>query len=195
MELDKNKIIKNATDFLGDNLKQLSSVKLNEVQIIELKSSDFKEKKGVFKCLENIKKNTSPLLYTIEFTSSIRVKNTLLESFRDFQQKNKNVKRGEGRINTSRFNENHEKSVVLYVGSCSKTNFSNRLKAHLGGTNSVRTYALYLNKWDNKIDYCLRICTYEILTKKKAISQFLVELIEQQFWDELKPIFGKRSGQ
>ena len=82
----------------------------------------------------------------------------------------------------------------MYVGS-SIGDFSGRLKNHLGVRKSVRTYSLHLSKWDTNLDYNIRVITYQVKSKNEnPVSNNIVELIEQQIWDKLKPLFGKRSG-
>ena len=89
--------------------------------------------------------------------------------------------------------DNKTGSQVLYVGS-STTDFKSRIKNHLG-VRGNRVYSLHLSKWDKNLNYNINIKSYEIVFQNaEKIDTYIVELIEQQIWDELKPNFGKRSG-
>ena len=55
------------------------------------------------------------------------------------------------------------------------------------------SYSLYLSKWDCNLKYTIKIKIYR-LKFQSEMERLVVELIEQQIWDELKPAFGKRSG-
>lgn len=58
-----------------------------------------------------------------------------------------------------------------------------------------RVYSLHLCKWDEGIDYNIIFYTYEVISKFEKVSKrILTEVIEQQIWDEFKPVFGKKSG-
>lgn len=85
-------------------------------------------------------------------------------------------------------------SECLYVGS-STTNFHTRIKNHFG-VMGIRVYSLHLSKWDKNMDYQIELETYQVKTKTKEeiLERFVVEILEQQIWDELKPVFGKKSG-
>jgi hypothetical protein len=83
--------------------------------------------------------------------------------------------------------------LVLYLGS-TISKIRNRISQHLGNCNA-KTYSLHLSKWDEGINYNIRIQTFKILTdiEPKHKRKF-VEMIEQELWDKAKPIFGKQSG-
>ena len=88
--------------------------------------------------------------------------------------------------NTSRFNKDHN-SKTLYVGSSKDIN--SRIKQHLGDGNK-RTYSLDLIRWLPKgIDLKLDIFSMNLQ------EQDVIEIVEQGIWDELQPMFGKRSAQ
>lgn len=54
---------------------------------------------------------------------------------------------------------------------------------------------MHLCKWDNSLDYELKVSTFEVVSENsEKVERFIVEILEQQFWDNLEPIFGKRSG-
>jgi hypothetical protein len=54
---------------------------------------------------------------------------------------------------------------------------------------------LHLCKWDSNLDYELKVSIFEVVSdSNEIVERFIVEILEQQFWDKLKPVFGKRSG-
>lgn len=88
-----------------------------------------------------------------------------------------------------------EEGSVLYVGSSKGSNFSTRIKNHLGA-GSKGVYSLHLLHWiPAALNSGLTIQTYTVDGPKHIYNNInLLELIEQGFWDDLKPMFGKRSG-
>lgn len=175
----------------------LTAEKLNTIEIIPfhektLCSSDFR---NIISFNENVvfPKVKNPLIYTIELTE-VEKREMLLSTFFNFSRLNKTKTKNLNRINHSKDNTTNNKSNFLYVGS-STSDFIGRLKNHLGVRDSVRTYALHLSKWDNNLEYNIKIVVYQLKDKNEAaINNYVVELIEQQIWDKLKPLFGKRSG-
>ncbi len=187
---DEIKILIN-TDRNLDQLKSnLSSVSVVPFQEIEFNSSEFRDRNTLNRNCKRIQKNSNPLIYTIEFKER-KMLPPLIEKFKTFHKENKTRVKNKDRVNISRFNNTN--SNFLYVGS-STTKFLDRIKNHFG-TRGNRVYSLHLCKWDENLTYNLTLRTYEIVSENdEKPKRILVELIEQQIWDVLKPIFGKRSG-
>lgn len=172
---------------LVENLKDIEIVPFYS---FELNSTEFRTKQQLESVLI-LPKNKFPVVYIIEILDN-NSKSNLIEQFLSFSTQNKSKIKNKDRINHSRYNETD--SSILYVGS-TINDFRKRLYDHLGIKNSVRTYSLHLSKWDNSIEYSIRISLYEIkYLSNKIPERGIVELIEQQIWDQLKPIFGKKSG-
>ena len=75
-------------------------------------------------------------------------------------------------------------SQVMYVGS-STTGVGKRIKQHIGD-GAAGTYALQLNYWfDGK---------YSITIKQYEESREVLQIIEDDLSDKLKPAFGKQGG-
>lgn len=190
MKINSSEIIANSKTSLLNLAEQLNKIKIVVFQELDLYMDDFR---SIATFNNNIKlsKTTFPIIYTIEILDT-KTKNDLINLFYHFKEENKSRVKNENRINHSKYNGSD--SNYLYVGS-SINDFKSRLKDHLGVKKGLRTYGLHLSKWDKDINYSIRIKTYEI----KHINDLenkrnLVEIIEQQFWDTLKPVFGKRSG-
>lgn len=117
--------------------------------------------------------------------------NILIKKYNLFSIDNISKIKNIDRVNLSRYN--NVNSPILYVGS-STTSFITRLKNHFGVMGN-RVYSLHLCKWDEGIDYNIIFYTYEVISKFEKVSKrILTEVIEQQIWDEFKPVFGKKSG-
>lgn len=84
---------------------------------------------------------------------------------------------------------------VLYVGSSKGSNFATRIKNHLGVA-SIGVYSLHLIHWIPAVlNSGITLRAYYVDGPTHPHNNInLLELIEQGFWDELKPMFGKRSG-
>lgn len=170
---------------------QLNDVEVVVFQEFSLKSEQFRNMLD-FDSHILIRQNPNPLIYVITITDSFE-KQYLIERFANFSKENKLKAKSKDRLNHSRYNDkNVPESLVLYVGS-SLNGFKNRLKDHLGVKKGLRTYGLHLSKWDNGLDYSIQVKSYEVRSKL-PVERHLVELLEQQIWDELQPAFGKRSG-
>lgn len=171
--------------------KQLKNIKIVPYQNQVLHSGDFRDM-DIFNKSCPFTNCKTPVLYTIELLDESK-KKVLLAIFNEFSSINKSRIKGE-RIYHSQDNTSNNTSNYLYVG-CSMEDYLGRLKNHLGVRNSLGTYSLHLSKWDNNLDYRIRINTYQIIdTENNAINSIVVEALEQQVWDKLKPLFGKRSG-
>ncbi|MFL9838295.1 hypothetical protein ABS768_12340 [Flavobacterium sp. ST-75] len=181
-------IIKETQDSLSKLSEQLNNIEIKEKYEFEIQSHEFYEFQDKSK-LNSITANFSPpLIYTIDITDSYK----LQELLKKYQNRPHGLK-------TSKFNYRNKEVPVqntLYVGSTIK-NFYSRLKQHLGliGKN---LYSMHLSRWDEQMIYTIKVTVYKIKNIKDPeiiITQNIVEVIEQQIWDKLQPVFGKKSGQ
>lgn len=169
---------------------QISKITVKPFCEVSFHSSDFRDRITLKKHLHKIPKSDNPLIYVFQVQSSKNIKK-LIEYFEDYHSENKLKTKNNDRVNLSRYNK--ILSDILYVGS-STTDFKTRIKNHLG-TEGTRVYSLHLCKWDNCLEYDLKISAYEVISEsEETVERFIVEILEQQFWDKLSPIFGKRSG-
>lgn len=194
MKLDVKNIEQETIGYVKNVLVEVEDINLKHTQKIAVDSIDFQDNMTIVNLLRKIRKSKYPIIYTITIDQAIERKR-LLELFDDFREENRKKTRGVDRINISKFNKKNIDSEVLYVGS-STTNFHNRLKNHFGILQD-RVYSLHLNKWSQNLIYKITLNTYEIeskTNKEKIFERAIVEIVEQQIWDRLKPIFGKKSG-
>ncbi len=190
--IQEKEIIKKAQQQLLQVAEQLNNIEIIQFQDKVLHSYDFRNS-NIFKERVVFSKSKHPIIYTIELMDTAK-KGVLVDTFQTFSRINKTMTKNVNRINHSLDNSVNSNSNFLYVGS-SIGDFSGRLKNHLGVRKSVRTYSLHLSKWDTNLDYNIRVITYQVKSKNEnPVSNNIVELIEQQIWDKLKPLFGKRSG-
>lgn len=78
----------------------------------------------------------------------------------------------------------NQASTVMYVGS-SRTNVKKRISQHVGyGPKS--THALHLSHWFNG-DYKITVTSYDVTDE-------VLQILEDDLADQLKPAFGKRGG-
>jgi len=73
---------------------------------------------------------------------------------------------------------------MMYVGS-STTGIRKRIEQHIGD-GYKGTYALHLRHWFNG--------TYKITIKQYDESKDVLQIIEDDLSDKLKPAFGKQGG-
>jgi hypothetical protein len=190
MKIDTKEIVKQSEKFAINMANQISKITVKPFCEISFHSSDFRDKITLKKHLHKISKSDNPLIYVFQVQSSKNIKK-LIEYFEDYHSENKLKIKNNDRVNLSRYNKII--SDILYVGS-STTDFKTRIKNHLG-TEGTRVYSLHLCKWDNCLEYDLKISAYEVISEsEETVERFIVEILEQQFWDKLSPIFGKRSG-
>ena len=182
-------VIKNAKNLLLQTAKDLETIEIVKFQEQIFRSSDFKNM-VLFNEKNNLKNSIESLIYTIKLVD-VSKKEILLKIFNRFNLENKGK---EDRVSLSQDNTDNNLSNYLYVGS-STTDFIGRLKYHLGVRKANGLYALHLSKWDERIDYEIHVCTYQVISKNKdtAVKNLTVEILEQQIWDHCKPLFGKRS--
>lgn len=190
--INRQEIIYQAQQQILLAAEQLKSIVIIPFEEQILHSNDFRNIEAFNKNIV-FTKSKFPIIYTIELLDVTKRRN-LLEFFNEFSINNKTKKKSVNRINHSKDNTSNNDSNYLYVGS-STSDFIGRLKNHLGLRNSIRTYSLHLSKWDKNLEYNIEVVTYQLKGKNQLdISNVVVELIEQQIWDKLKPLFGKRSG-
>ncbi len=190
MKIDTKQIVKQSEEFAMNIAKQVSKITVKPFCEISFHSLEFRDRTTLKKHIDKIPKSNNPLIYVLQVQSSKKLKK-LIENFENYHSANKLKIRNMDRVNLSRYNKTL--SDVLYVGS-STTDFKTRIKNHLG-TEGTRVYSVHLCKWDNCLEYDLKIFAYEVISKSdETIERFIVEILEQQFWDKLSPIFGKRSG-
>ena len=183
-------VIQNAQNLLLQTAKDLETVEIIKFQEQIFPSSHFRNM-VLFNEKNNLKNSIESLIYTIKLVD-VSKKEILLKIFNRFNLENKGK---ENRVSLSQDNTDNNLSNYLYVGS-STTDFIGRLKYHLGVRKGNGLYALHLSKWDERIDYEIQVCTYQVISNVQDIDvkNLTVEILEQQIWDELKPLFGKRSG-
>lgn len=190
MKIDTEQIVKQSEEFALNIANQISRITVKSFCEISFHSSEFRDRVILKKHLHKIPKSNNPLIYVFQLQSS-EISNTLIGYFEDYHSANKLKTKNKDRVNLSRYNKTT--SDILYVGS-STTDFKTRVKNHLG-TEGTRVYSLHLCKWDNCLEYDLKISAYEVISESaEVVERFIVEILEQQFWDKLNPIFGKRSG-
>ncbi|KUJ56104.1 hypothetical protein [Chryseobacterium aquaticum] len=190
MKIDTKDIVKQSENFTLNIADQISKIRVQPFCEISFHSLEFRDRTTLKKYIDKIPKSNNPLIYVLQVQSSKKIKR-LIEYFENYHSTNKLKTKNKDRVNLSRYNKTL--SDILYVGS-STTDFKTRIKNHLG-TEGTRVYSLHLCKWDNCLEYDLNIFAYECISDSdETIERFIVEILEQQFWDKLSPIFGKRSG-
>lgn len=190
MKIDTKEIVKQSERFTLNIADQISKITVKPFCEISFHSLEFRDRTTLKKHIDKIPKSNNPLIYVLQVQSSKKLQK-LIENFENYHSANKLKTKNKDRVNLSRYNKTL--SDVLYVGS-STTDFKTRIKNHLG-TEGTRVYSLHLCKWDNCLEYDLKIFAYEVISESdETIERFIVEILEQQFWDKLSPIFGKRSG-
>lgn len=135
-------------------------------------------------------RNKKNLIYTIALEKPLPV-GDIQQALLNYKKENKHAL---SKVNLPTKNWD-ETGRVLYVGSSKGSNFSTRIKNHLG-FGSTGVYSLHLIHWLSGIidsDIVIRTFTMDE-PNHEYININLLEIIEQGFWDELKPMFGKRSG-
>jgi len=78
----------------------------------------------------------------------------------------------------------NQPSNIMYVGS-STTGIKNRIKQHIG-SGAKQTYSLHLSEWFHN--------DYKITIKEYDCSREIIQIIEDELSDRLKPAFGKQGG-
>ena len=99
----------------------------------------------------------------------------------------KNIKLTNKNIQTSRVLDTI-KCESLYVGS-SATSLTSRMKNHLG-YGSIKPYSLHLKYWFPDVNNDLKI---EIIKLNENTTQSSLQLLEDFYWNQSKPLFGKKG--
>ena len=150
-----------------------------------IKSNELFKDTAKSRLLTNFSYNKDRYVYLIKYLNTEDVSDKIKRAFEDFSLKNTPKIKGIT-FNLSRYNELHN-SKNLYVGT--SESLKTRIKQHLGLTSSRQTYSLHLIHWFPKqID--LEITIIKVPSENKMVF----ESIEQAYWDNCKPLFGKRSG-
>ena len=107
--------------------------------------------------------------------------------FREYKQRLA-ITRACSRLNSpSRLNFPGDR-FVMYVGSSTKCRIETRIKQHMGDNTQGKTYALHLKYW------FAGECKLTIRQYQDNISRDVLQLIEDDLADQLKPAFGKMGG-
>lgn len=190
MSMDVIQLKSNVSNRLKLYLTELKNTDLELNDELLLNSGGYRTSEGISNLLTKISNPPTPVIYKFTIESE-NDRNKLIKTYERFHEKNKLKDRGKDRLNVSRFN--NTKSKTLYLGSKMKYPHS-RIKQHLGD-GYFRTFSLHLNKWDKNLNYELTLQIFKIKTKiSEEHLRNLVELLEQECWEEYKPIFGKKSG-
>jgi hypothetical protein len=82
-------------------------------------------------------------------------------------------------------------SKCIYVGSCSKSDISTRLRQHIGLLGSKSTSSLHLKRWwkESKI----KIYLFKFDDSINNGDPDALQTIEDTVWDVCKPLFGKKG--
>lgn len=78
---------------------------------------------------------------------------------------------------------------ALYVGS--SRSLATRISQHMGRIGGNGTYAMRLCHWATGLQQQVVLTLWQLAA---STSSSELEVLEQQLWDELKPMLGKRSG-
>lgn len=191
MKIDTQEILENSVNFATILKDKLAKSNLKYYKQIVFHSSQFRNSLILKSNSNQLEKSEIPIIYVIRVIDN-NIAKTLIQKFLRFSKDNKLKTKNVDRVNVSRFNDTN--SDVLYVGS-STTDFITRIQNHLGVLKN-RVYSLHLSKWDENFDYEIIIDIFKVesLNGNEVVERFVVEIIEQQIWEKLKPIFGKKSG-
>ncbi|MCA3928860.1 GIY-YIG nuclease family protein [Vibrio vulnificus] len=74
----------------------------------------------------------------------------------------------------------------MYVGRSKK--LRSRLSQHLGSENGG-LFAMHLSRWSTQINAKIKVSYYQLDNE----DNLLVQALEDGFWDELKPMFGRKG--
>lgn len=191
MKIETTKLIEESLLFSKELLKKLKTVNVTHVKEVRFNSNEFRDKKMLENSIMKIDNSKIPIIYVISVDSK-SIADNLITKFIEFWELNLKKTKNKDRVNVSRYNDRTSK--VLYVGS-STTNFKARIKNHFGVLGS-RVYSLHLSKWDTDLEYTINIDILKVESKinSEIVDRFVVEIIEQQLWEKLRPVFGKKSG-
>jgi hypothetical protein len=89
--------------------------------------------------------------------------------------------------NCSRLNEKHVADFWLYVGRSEKLH--SRMKEHFGH-GSKSTYSLQMIHWSESLELQLEL---HCARYREDIHDLVLQSLEDQLWDDLRPMFGRRG--
>lgn len=163
---------------------------IEQIQELGINSDQYRTSDDINTLVQEIVNPDFSVIYKFDISSK-QQKNDLIKAYEEFHEMNKTRKRGIDRLNVSRFNKTS--SQTLYVGSKMK-NLRSRVKQHLG-YGHFRTFSLHLNKWDNALEYQIKLEIFKVSNDiDKLYQRVITEFFEQELWEQCQPIFGKKSG-
>lgn len=182
--------LKNQVNFLTESISLLNKMHTDS---IETKTIEIKTAFNGKITLEN-KYKKGKYIYRIYFKDHNVSNKKLIEAFQKVKE-GKQCQYKMAKINFETLDVLDKTINTLYVGS--SANIEKRLNEHLG-FGSKSTYALHLNKWNTHLKQIhievLSINLSDVTKNNKAIHRFVLENVEQGYWDYYNPLFGKRSG-
>ncbi|CAM1365843.1 conserved hypothetical protein [Tenacibaculum litoreum] len=185
MIINKKKIVQIAVSKLEKVLSELKTCALQEKGKHVIKSNELFKDTAKSQLLTNFNYDKDRYVYLIRYLATEDTSDKIKKAFEDFSSKNTPKRKGIT-FNLSKYNKHHN-SKYLYVGTSKK--LKNRIKQHLGLSSSKQTYSLHLIHWFPK-----QIDLEIIIIKVSSENKMVFESIEQAYWDNCKPLFGKRSG-
>ncbi|WP_417874005.1 GIY-YIG nuclease family protein [Xanthomarina gelatinilytica] len=185
MIINEKEIVQLAVSKLEMVLSELKTCELQEKEKYIIKSNELFKDTAKSQLLTNFNYDKDRYVYLIRYLATEDTSDKIKKAFEDFSSKNTPKIKGIT-FNLPRYNEEHT-SKYLYVGTSKK--LKNRIKQHLGLSSSKQTYSLHLIYWFPKqIDLGITII------KVSSENKMVFESIEQAYWDNYEPLFGKRSG-
>jgi hypothetical protein len=187
-EIELNNIKNKALEHLNILKNSIKSVEILKEIEITFKFNDLKIKANTNKILEKIKAFQNSMdsknhIYVFQ------LENNSIENFEKLKFCLDNAKkRDKGKVFYSRILKTKVPKSI-YVGS-SSTDIKARLNNHLGH-GYKRTYSLHLSEWLPCEDEKIKL---KILKLSKNMNLDLLQLIEDFYWEENLPIFGKKGG-
>jgi len=180
--INKRKIILTGLINTLDSIKNDSLPKKHEITI------EFNNRITEEKCTElfnGIETRKHSYLYTFEVTNKNYKFESLKRSLEKKKASNKENKDVETKVSYCKINNTESKSCI-YVGGC-RTNIINRIKQHIG-FGHTHTYSLRLKHWCSPLR--LKLTLYEF---SKNVDTEAFQQIEDEIWEKLKPMFGKKG--
>jgi len=191
MEIKVEDIRNNQINLLAQTQNLLEKCEIEEVKeplylsTTQLYNDDKEKLKSILTgCFKGLKGN---LIYTVSFDEP-QSSEDIQGLFSIYKAKKEHA--------MSKVNSQGElKKKVLYVGSSIGSNLKTRMCNHFG-VGSKGVFSMHLIHWlPKEINSGIKVQLYKITGPEHSTANInLTELIEQGFWDELKPMFGKRSG-
>ncbi|SEL03697.1 hypothetical protein SAMN04488008_102664 [Maribacter orientalis] len=128
------------------------------------------------------------IVYTIELLDC----NQYQEVKKHFENAKKEKKDGR---KYSKVNTENIACKYLYVGSSKGKNLATRMRSHFGlGGKSVYSMHLFYS-FPKDVDCKFKISLYKVdMPNQEKNPINLLELYEQELWNQCKPMFGKQSG-